>query len=380
MGKQNNNISIRFFGGGRWAKIILIEISKILPNYEINWITNLNRKEKKIFLNKFLQPERVTISQRKDLKNLKEPEKVVICSNSVNHQEDLISSLNLQAKILIEKPIFGNLKDFKKISIAKQKNIFLNLEFFNAFFIKSFFKKMSKEKINSIEFTWHDPLIESLGTRKKKYSEIFSSIFHDQLPHIFSILLRLHEKKVNLSLNKIVLNDSNKNNNIILKLKLNNILTSISISRFSKKRKREISINNGLYILDFAKKPKIFKKGKILENFKELKNDSPLKENLKKFFLEEEIENLNILSIYEFYPFLKLCFDCESKFKEVFEKISETEKKNKKFFKIMKVYYAGIIYFQESKNLKKTFHIHYSKNSRGFKGVNLLLSWLENKK
>ena len=63
----------------------------------------------------------------------------------------------------------------------------MNLEYFNAFFIKDFKKKINFKTLKKVEIIWHDPFVEKRD-KSIKYSEGFTSIFQDQLLHITSIV------------------------------------------------------------------------------------------------------------------------------------------------------------------------------------------------
>ena len=84
---------------------------------------------------------------------------------------------NEEADVLIEKPLFPTLVDFESLPDTELRRIFLNLEFYNAYFISDFFDETKLLDLDKIEITWHDPLMENRGSEERnaqKYSLHFS--------------------------------------------------------------------------------------------------------------------------------------------------------------------------------------------------------------
>ena len=165
---------IKFIGGGRWASIVLRELVSNFKDLTVDWYTKNH-----FIIDKSL----IDFIDKKIIKNISDEnylnnayEKIIIESHSLRHLDDLRKNINAKVPILIEKPIFEKFNDYQKLDGFLKNNIFLNLEFFNAFYLKDFQEFINYSSLKKIDIFWFDPLVEN---RKKevKYSEIFTSIF-----------------------------------------------------------------------------------------------------------------------------------------------------------------------------------------------------------
>ena len=178
--------------------------------------------------------------------------KTIIASHSLNHIRDLNENIDNKNSILIEKPIFADFQKYKSLKESAKKNIYLNLEFFNAYYLEDFKEKIDFNALKKVEMVWLDPFLEKKegGT---KYSEVFTSIFQDQLLHLISIFKKLGFDCNYLELTKLI-NDRSSRKLIIIN-SYKNIEVKFTFSRFSKERVRKIKINDDEMVLDFKGNP-----------------------------------------------------------------------------------------------------------------------------
>ena len=110
------------FGGGRWAKEIYKEAIKFKRITKIILITN--NKNVKLKFDTF--KNRIFFYKYLSSNILIKKSKIIICNNAQNHFKVLKKIINLKNDILIEKPLFTNIKHLK---FLKLKKIFFSLEF-----------------------------------------------------------------------------------------------------------------------------------------------------------------------------------------------------------------------------------------------------------
>ena len=364
---------IKYIGGGRWAKTVLKELAESNPKIEIKWISTFNYKENKEYLKNHNLKNINLISAHHDL-NCKY-QKIFIASHSINHVRDFLNNIKQKVPIIIEKPLFSNIDDFKNLKNDTKKNIFINLEFFYSYFIEDFKNSIKKiSKINSIDINWHDSLIEK-RKNETKFSEIFSSIFLDQLLHVMSILKALGYYSEKIKLKDIYHNNESENGELKISCTYNNIDINISISRFNKNRRREIFINKDHLRLDFAGDPVIHEKNSKMKLININKRERPIRKTINSFIHNKN--ELHPLSILKIEPELKFCFDCESQFvKNIFKKLARNPYEKPQDYLTIPIfaYFSGIIYYREYSNKLNKSIIHYEKGS---KGIELLFKWIE---
>ena len=150
-----NYKKIKFIGGGRWASILLTELLANFQEYKIDWYTtNIDKCKSTI---EEMHYKRINFANNINNNNY---DKIIIASNSLNHLTNLKENLEQEIPILIEKPIFDKVEEYKKLNQSKRNKIFLNLEYFNAYFIKDFKKEINFRTLKKVDVIWHDPFVE----------------------------------------------------------------------------------------------------------------------------------------------------------------------------------------------------------------------------
>lgn len=309
------------------------------------------------------------------LKELERPDKIIIASHSTRHCSDLLSHGNEDADILIEKPLFPKLVDFESLSDSELRRIFLNLEFYNAYFISDFFDETKLLDLDKIEITWHDPLMENRGSEESKCSEVFSSIFLDQLLHITSIFKALKVKMENFKIYSIVSDDHDSAGSIEISCELDGVTAFISLSRFANKRERKIILNDGAASLDFSSRPIFQRNGAPPVEIGLLNGLHPVARTLTDFMNYPETKNAFLLSLKSLLPEIKFCFACEDLFVDYMTERLTSKKMTK--FTVAKVhpssvYLSGILYYRQIVSSTSDSEIHYLK---GNNGVQELIRW-----
>lgn len=253
--------NIKFIGSGDWAFQVLKELANNFNEYQIYWDCRHGYEKKHSRKKEFNFNNVYFLDKYSDLAD--SYDYIFIISNSLNHVKDFEDHKSLSIPIFIEKPFFTSMENYYKLNEFQRRNIFFNLEFYYAFYIDKLKKCLKNKKIFQLDYIWLDPFL----TSKKNYtrnSEIFSSIFQDQLLHILSI-----NKSIGIDCRsmKIDNNESFIKKNIGHQLNLicfnEGINMNFSISRFAEKRERRIIVNKGEIILDFSYEPLLILNNKL---------------------------------------------------------------------------------------------------------------------
>lgn len=366
---------IRFVGGGRWATIVLTELVQLFPNLTIDWICNSNLSNKIDLKKGSILFAKVNPVDNTKLKELERPDKIIIASHSTRHCSDLLTHGNEDADILIEKPLFPKLVDFESLSDTELRRIFLNLEFYNSYFISDFFDETKLLELDKIKIIWHDPLMENRGSEERKCSEVFSSIFLDQLLHITSIFKALKVKMENFKIYSIVSDDHNSAGSIEISCELDGVTASISLSRFANARERKIILNDGAASLDFSSGPIFHRNGAPPVEIGLSNRLYPVARTLTDFMNYPDSKNAFLLSLKSLLPEIKFCFACEDLFVDYMTERLTSNKMTK--FTADKVhpssvYHAGIHYYRQIVSTTSDSEIQYLK---GNNGVQELIRW-----
>lgn len=364
---------LRFVGGGRWAQIVLGELVKLNPKIDIDWVTSYSSNKQNL-INKFSKFDKnIKIFEIKDLQKLSTPEKVIIISHSINHCRDFLIHNN-SVPTLIEKPLFPNLKGFLNLSIIEKNHIFFNLEFYNAFFINDFVSQIDLQKIIALEIEWHDSFVESRANSETKYSEVFSSIFMDQLLHVLSIVKAMEIDTSKFMNVDVFFEQNNLNGEVIIQCEKNNLNLRISLSRFSAKRTRKVKVNNGQISLDFSSKPIVKKNGNFVQELHFKNRLFPIAKTLEGFLSHSKEDPIKMLSLNSLEHEINFCFKCESLYTKIYTSNNHLFIND---FDPFLIYFAGIKFYSKHSNkvnINSNFYL------KGHQGLEELKKWWKNSK
>ena len=265
--------------------------------------------------------------------------------------------------------------DFESLPDTELRRIFLNLEFYNAYFISDFSDEIKLLDLDKIEIIWHDPLMENRGSEESKCSEVFSSIFLDQLLHVASICKALKLKMGDFKISSIVSDNHDSLGSIEILCDLDGVTTSISLSRFANARKRKIIINDGAASLDFSSGPIFRKNGDPPVAVSPSNRLYPVARTLTDFMNYPESEKASSLSLKSLLPEIEFCFACEELF---FDSMTERYAADKICDSDLEevspsmVYHAGILYYRQAAHSIPDPSFQFLKGS---KGVQELMRW-----
>ena len=294
--KSINKKKILFIGGGRWAQIYLDQLQEL--RLSICVITSNQNLKEKLSNSKFSKI--YTFKKFKDVKISKNL--LIILCNKTNERLNILKKLlKLKNRILIEKPLTNNPKNYFDHSLYNKNNIYLSSQFYFARYFLFIKKKIKKEKIQNIDLEWFDN-----ENDKKSFNNKLNFI-EDAYYHFFSIV-RVFINNKNLINNSSHIKKHNIttfNNGIKINLKA-------SKGKYKKKRVLHIQTSKTKYSINFKNLDKVLikinaKKSTITKNVKNLPiqiknfilNKKGIKKNsLKslKFLFQDLMKIKNVLS------------------------------------------------------------------------------------
>ena len=157
-------------GYGNWAKKILIFL---LKNNIFKKIYVKKKKNSFVFINSIKTQYGKNINDE-----FKDADSAHICTPTNLHFKDLKNFKEIK-KIIIEKPLFSNIKEYKMFNSFKNNFILVNMSIYLIHINKL------KKKINK---TNNFKILINLSNKNKFYKKKFDSIF-DWLDHPLSIIL-----------------------------------------------------------------------------------------------------------------------------------------------------------------------------------------------
>ncbi len=253
--------NLLFIGGGRWAQIYLEQLQKFRLNIYV--VTKNRNLREKLINSKFSKI--YTFKKFKDIKINKNF--LIILCNSTNQRLNILKKLSiLKNRILIEKPLTNNPKNYFDNRLYCKDNLYLSSQFFFSKYFLFIKKKIEKEKIRKITLDWFDNKND-----KKSFNNKLNYI-EDAYYHFFSIIrIFLNNKNLINSFSHIQKNNITTFNNGI------KIILKASKYKYNKKRVLNIQTNKTKYSINFKNLDKIY-----------------INKDDKKFTITKEVKNLPI--------------------------------------------------------------------------------------
>jgi predicted dehydrogenase len=280
------NISI--IGGGRWARVILEVICRIVDKsinisvYSKNNSTGMSEWASSKFFDHNIQ-----VFKDLPTKFYAQTNAVIVVNAARDHEEFTLTALSAGGNILVEKPIALSYESGERLAkAAKQFNKHLtsaHVFLFANYFIKFTKLVLNAGKISKINIHWEDPGFEDRYGEKKLYDSGLP-VFSDWLPHVLSMISAIITGKEFIFLS-IELDRGGAN--VTIEILASDIPCRIILTRNGKLRKRLMEVNTETkkLQLDFTKEP-----GTIYDGTNEIADDnewefgqSPLESMLSSF-------------------------------------------------------------------------------------------------
>mgnify|MGYP000161873649 CR=1 FL=1 len=229
-----------FYGGGRWGKIVLAELSGI-SEYPIYWVTQYHNDLNQEWL---LQNNYTNIEIFGDLSKheILESSGVFLVNSTQERIKFLESDLSNSIDVFAEKPIAWCAKHAveTKLKFAKNQSLlYLNLEYFFDLNLKKFQSLIRNLTIKRVDLIWEDAHFIKLN-EGFKFPDFDTPQILDHFPHIWSIL-----NSIGLQLDETKLTETLYMDDNTIKIALINDQCEINLilSRRRTSRKRLVSIN-----------------------------------------------------------------------------------------------------------------------------------------
>jgi hypothetical protein len=247
---KNKKIQILLCGSGRWSQNIYKEIYN---NFHSQSKIFFYTKKNKNLLSWLKRNKYVNFNFLKKIPNAnKKFNYAIVANKNKDHYNTTIILLKKNFNILVEKPLIcseAQINYLKKLSINKKKIIIISMQYF---FSKSFLeikKKIKKDKIKIFKITWLDKEKEIVDKILKKHDYSINFI-EDVYYHLYSIISLFLGNNLSLKDSRVLKIDTNK-----IIIKINDIIIKCFFSRYSKKRKRMVTIFtelNNKIIINFS--------------------------------------------------------------------------------------------------------------------------------
>ena len=262
-----NNIIV--IGGGRWAKIILIELISHFENIDkIILITGNKKIIEELPSNIF--KKKLYLKNNLNKINLKKITHAIVVNKNKDHFLTSKKIIENNINVLVEKPLVSKIKEYeklKKLSQKKKKFIHVSTPFFFAYYF-FYIKKFIATNKPELFFEWHDPKKDKRHGFLKKYDKSITYL-EDTTYHIYGILNCIFGKK------KIVyLSSKNFKNKGNVKFEYGKIRVNLNCSRnieHERIRKIKIICNKKNIRINYSDDKKVtinVNSRKIITNFK----------------------------------------------------------------------------------------------------------------
>lgn len=293
------------FGGGRWAHEICKEAIKFKNLTKIVIVTNnKDAKSKFDILNK-----RIIFCRYFSSNILMKKSKFIICNNVLDHFKVLKKIIELKNDILIEKPLFNNIKHLK--ILKSKKNIFFSRIFAFDYYLNLFSNRINKNTISKVNIDWYDSKNEKRYNQIKKH-DLKIKYNLDVFSHLMNLVEIITKKKIQKIDDYKVKKD--KKDESVFSIECNKTLFEFKISRIKKNRIRRIRIHDlkkNIHEIDFSKNNfKIIKNSKYLikkYSYKSLGNLSKMIETF--LYMKKDIKKLNINYGIKYLKLHSMIFD-----------------------------------------------------------------------
>ncbi len=279
---------INIIGGGRWARVILEVVCRIVDK---SVKISVYSKNNSIGMSDWISLKKIgnNIQIFKDLPNKfsSDTNAVIVVNAARDHEEFILSALKAGAHVLVEKPITLSYKSGKKIAkVAKDLNKHLtsaHVFLFANYFINFTKLVLNEGKISKINVHWEDPGAEDRYGEMKLYDSGLT-VFSDWLPHVLSMISSITSGKDFIFLS-IELERGGAS--VIVHILAGDIPCEIILTRNGNSRKRYMDVyaETKILKLDFSKEPGTIYDGiNVIVDDNEWKfNKSPLESMLSAF-------------------------------------------------------------------------------------------------
>lgn len=244
---QNAHPPAVVLGGGRWARVLISVLAPLLPEHTpIRWVTTHGYENAKAWAAQNLH---LPLDVAEDIGPHK-PALALVATAPHTHAHWAEHFMAQGVPVLVEKPFALTAASAQTLAaMAAGKAAGVNLEFMYAPYLQVLKERLAQALPRHITLTWHDPFHEQRHG-EDKYADIYTSIIHDQLPHVWSILHTVWPHQP-IKLERV--DYKPEDGDVVLEGALGAASLSISLCRRAPARKRILSADE--VTLDFTTEP-----------------------------------------------------------------------------------------------------------------------------
>lgn len=243
---------VALFGGGRWARVLLQELTKVVSvDTQVVWISKNLFAESKSWLSEHHRPN---VCLQSDWDSETKSFDAAIIATSVSRHFDLSKRLLEKGlPTLCEKPVALSIDELELLtSISSRSSVpfGIHLEFLFSTPIREMSKLLSSRLVEEIEVQWQDPWIEERDGQLKT-AEMGTDVLNDQFPHVWSIICGLTsiESKLEITSSRI------SSSHVQVEGFAGNVHINAILGRRANKRIRRVIVNCGEASIDFSCSP-----------------------------------------------------------------------------------------------------------------------------
>lgn len=241
-----------FFGGGRWAKIVLKVLrAQISGTTRVVWVTHHNADSAREWVAK--RGDGCIDVASECPASLGEFSGAIVATSVDRHYSLTHRLLEHRVPVLCEKPIATSreqLDTLRRLSKQGDCPLGIHLEFAYLHAFDDFLELVQEIKIERIEVDWFDPAVE-LRDGVEKRPEFQCDIVSDQLPHIWSLVSRVSPNQNGLRIDSVNYSPAKT----VVKGSVGDVGVQFQLSRRQQTRRRCIILNQGEATFDFTVEP-----------------------------------------------------------------------------------------------------------------------------
>ncbi|XZE20268.1 Gfo/Idh/MocA family protein [Pirellulaceae bacterium SH449] len=241
-----------FFGGGRWARIVLeVLLAQTGGATRIVWVTQHNADSAREWITR-RGCESIDVVSECPV-SISEFSGAIVATSVDRHYSLARQLLEHGVPVLCEKPIAmtkEQLDELRRLSERGDCPIGIHLEFAYLRAFDDFLELVRGIKIERIDVDWLDPTVE-IRDGVEKRAEFRCDIISDQVPHIWSLVSRVSLNQSGLEIHSVDYSPVKT----LLVGSIGNIGVQFQLSRRHSTRRRSVILNHGEATFDFTVEP-----------------------------------------------------------------------------------------------------------------------------
>lgn len=253
-----DGLTVGVVGGGRWGRVILGCLDRVLPIDVGVWVvTPRNAEDTSRWLSSRGWARRWGVAEGLSRVTASSPSLVLVANQAGEHVRSAQAALSLGHRVLCEKPIAVNADEAERLvgrARSLQRPVWSSNVFLFASYLRTFGHEVARYGVpHRISIDWADPRSEVRYGEAKRFDRSVD-VIADILPHIVSILSVLG---VDDSGAWRVVRVTRGGAEVVLEMSGDRVVVRIRLERNARQRRRSVTadVDAGRLHLDFAEEP-----------------------------------------------------------------------------------------------------------------------------